>query len=275
MRRMKMSLLVIFSMAMLFIMRLCTVVPVQSKRSLPDVSAEQAAVKETADDLTLRDEPVTGSDHVSGNEGGNQQTEESVKRVKSSPEPLEFLSGHAVLNFGDPGIPADSGRPEGGSENGCAADIGNGAPAADGAESGRGGARNETEEPGGIGIRIVQIAVSEKSAENLEIVVLSDSTEMAEVFSGGFHLEGNDGRRPYCLMVRTKDRTGDELVQYLPWDQDHPNEFRPRSALHGYASVSVYESQRLVGRFYVTDFAGRETIPLDLDLCRYRQMAGL
>jgi hypothetical protein len=277
MRRTKMSLLVILSMGMLFIVRLCTVTPMQSKRPLSGVSREKAAAKAAVDDLALRNEPGTEPDRVTGNEGGNQRTEEPVEQDESNPEPPKFSDGHADSNLHHPNIPADSSRPEGGSEIGCVKSPEKGAESADAdaAESGRAGAGNETEETGDIGIRIVQIAVSEESSENLEIVILSDSSTMASAFSGGFHLEGNDDRRPCCLMVRTKDETGDELIQYLPWNQEHPNEFHPSSPLRGYASVAVYESQKLVGRFYVTDFAGRETIPLDLNLCRIRQLAVL
>lgn len=74
-------------------------------------------------------------------------------------------------------------------------------------------------------------------------------------------------------MVRTRDKDGEEFIQYLPWNQDDPDAFRLISPFYGYASVAVYESRKLAGQFYLADFMNEKMIPLDLNLCRYRQNA--
>jgi hypothetical protein len=140
-------------------------------------------------------------------------------------------------------------------------------------ESGQGEARNDTKEE--IGIRIGLIAVQGPSIEDTEIIILPDSSGEAPLYARGFRLAGNEENKPFYLVVRTKDNGGAEFVQFLPWNQNDPNAFRLHGPLHGYASVAVYDSNKLIGRFYVTNFTNEEMIHLDLGLCRYKQIARL
>jgi hypothetical protein len=133
------------------------------------------------------------------------------------------------------------------------------------------GSVDDPENAGEIGIRIVQIATK----EDVEIVLTPEASGDESNNTMRFRLAGNSDDHPYSLMVRTLDKTGAEFIQFLPWNPENPNLFPLHSPLRGYASVAVYQTQNLIGRFVVTDLSGRETIPLDLDLCRSTLLARL
>jgi hypothetical protein len=124
-------------------------------------------------------------------------------------------------------------------------------------------------------IRIVRISVPEQYAEDTEIVMPRDNPSAPMAFFGGFYLEGNDVKIPCCLLIRTRDAAGKELIQYLPWNPNHPNDFQALSPMRGYASIAVYDGPRLMGRFYVTEFSGEEKISLDLNAGQDRRLASL
>jgi hypothetical protein len=124
-------------------------------------------------------------------------------------------------------------------------------------------------------ICIVRISVPEEYAEDMEIVIPKDFPSAPMAFSGGFFLEGNDVQIPCCLMIRSRDAAGMEFIQYLPWNPNHPNEFQPLSPMREYASIAAYEGPRLMGRFYINEWAGGEMISLDLNAGQDRMLASL
>jgi hypothetical protein len=251
MKRMKQLFLMLLSIGILFTLRVCTVTRFQSKSELPVVSQKKIAEQKVTDDRMHRTDDRTEARHAA--------MKHAIDMIQSqSTDTLQVSSKTTFLKTAD-GLPEPGQRSESTTQELF--------------ESGQGKEKDGIKE--GMGVRIVQISVQGPSVEDTEVVILPDSLIEASSFTKGFHLSGNKDKKPCCLTVKTRDKKGIEIIQFLPWNQNDPNAFQLHSPMHGYASVAVYESQKLIGQFYIIDFTNEETIPLDLDLCRYNQIARL
>jgi hypothetical protein len=275
MRCVKPLFLMFFLIGIPFTLRMCTVARLQSGFEYPVVSQKITTVSEAADDHTRQKVLTVERKQTIENQGQTLPAMDPVKINISDPVLPGFAVKYGKVDCPEPSIEpvADQSGDTAESASTTEALLESDLMAQNSIKSKRVEGKHGAEVE--VGIRIVQITVPEESAEDLEIEIIPDSTREAYAFAGGFHLAGNVEDNPYCLMVRTRDKTGTEIVQYLPWNQNDPNAYHPHSPLYGYASIAVYESQKLIGRFYVTDFTEEKLIPLDLDLCRLRQMAGL
>jgi hypothetical protein len=270
---MKIIFLGLLLTGILFTLHVCAVARFQSVYKPSVVSSKITIGSKTADPHALQGIKSDDGKHTIEVKDHALPAMDPVKKEASEPEPTGFAVNPVREDLPGPSTQSIVEQSDDLAEFARTTEsvLESDTMASDSVNSGRIEVKNGKEVEGEI--RIVQITVPEESAENLEVEILPDSTGMTTAYAGGFRLTGNVANNPYCLMVRTRDKTGAEIVQYLPWNPNNPNAFLPHSPMHGYAAITVYESQKMIGRFYITDFTGGEILPLNLELCRSRRMA--
>jgi hypothetical protein len=249
MNRTKIAILFSISALIACALRTCTFIPSPSGSKDPGTPIRLSDARQSVVSSKPSGTPSARPDDFASDPNAGEDGPQSRNRKNADgAEP----GSNAVAAEDDPGKPES----ENGNDSGSGREV-----AEEGAE----------EEPG---IRIVRISVTEPYAENTEIVMTSDHAP-EPAFSGEFRLEGNGRGVPCCLMVRTRDAGGMEIIQYLPWDPARPNSFQTLSPMHGHASIAAYDGSRLLGRFTVIEFSGEDTISLDLNAGSDRQLASL